>query len=267
MKQILVLTLILFSLVIPVFAQNDNKEAITILNRLYCPAGQAPVNDIVIEYEQMDSSGKAAMSLGSKDKIYFKQPVKIRVDSVLVDPGNVNDGKNLIVIRDGINAWLYLSTGQYPVKKKLDEPSPPLNLPFGLTHYPEDLNRKYKIEGREKIEGVNALKISFKDPQNDHVNTDVWIDTQRCVPVQFMSIHTVKYRIKKGTKEEQEKERHSVKKVIYKDFGQTKDGRYFPMKLEKYIGDDLSTLIIYKGIKVNSDLQDHLFEPMEKILR
>lgn len=258
MKKILVFAFILFSFTFPVFAQNNNKEAINILNKLYCPAGQLPVNDILIEYEQMDSSGKTAMSLGSKDKIYFKQPVKIRVDSILVDPGNVNDGKNLIVIRDGLNAWLYLSTGQYPVKKKLDEPSPPLNLPFGLTHYPEDLSRVYKVEGREKIEGVNAIKISFKDPQSNHVNSDVWIDTQRCVPLQFVSIH----KVKSG-----DKERHIVKKVVYKEFGQTKDGRYFPMRLERYNGDDLSSLIVYKAIKVNSDLPDHLFEPMEKILK
>ena len=256
MKKVYAFLLIFFSFTIPLFAQEAN-EAVSILSKLYCPSGQSPVNDILIEYEQMDSGGSAStMSLGSKDKIYFKNPAKIRVDSIMVDPGGVNDGKALIIIRDGLNAWLYLSTGQYPVKKKLDEPSPPLNLPFGLTRYPEDLDRKFKIEGRENIEGVNALKISITEPTG--VRNDVWIDTQRNVPVQLISTKKIKTK---------DSERLSVKKVIYKDFGKTKDGRYFPMKLEKYSNNDLVSLVIYKAIVVNTGLEDHLFEPMEKLLK
>lgn len=234
----------------PVFAAK-NDEALSILSHLYVTNGQLPVNDIVIEYEEMSSDADAPMQLSSKDKLYFKKPVKIRVDSIMVDPGSVNDGKNLIIIRDGVNAWLYLSSGQYPVKKQLDEQASPFCLPFGLTHYPKDLEKEYMVEGKESVDGVGAVKVSITDSTAQQF---VWIDTSRWVPLKFQST------TKDGNKE-------TTKMTLYKNIGQTKDGRYFPMRLERYVDGRLTNLIVYKGLVVNAGLSDDLFSPLNKLLQ
>lgn len=250
MKKLLYLFAFILLLYLPGFA-SQNDQALVYLNRLYCPKGQPPVSDIVVEYEEMSSDGRSAMSLSSKDKIYFKSPYKIRLDSILVDPGNVNDGKNLIIIRDGLNAWLYLSTGQYPVKKQLDQPSPPLCLPFGLTHYPQDLNKNYTVKGKETVDGVPAVRIDITGGDS---KASVWIDTSKQVPVkqELVSKH---------------KGKEVKKMVLYKNIGKTADGRFFPMRLEKYVNNDLTTLIVYKGLVVNAGLEDSLFTPLEKLLK
>ncbi len=251
MRNFFVFTFLFLCVCCPAFSAQGN-DAVGIINHLYITSGQMPVNDIVIEYEEMTSDGSSSsMALSSKDKIYFKQPTKIRVDSIMVEPGGVNDGKNLIIIRDGLNAWLYLSTGQYPVKKKVDEPSPPLNLPFGLTHYNQDIDNVYKIEGKETVDGVSTTKISIDGSNGKSV---VWVDTSRWVPLKL----TVTRKIK---------DKENTKMVLYKEFGQTKDGRYFPMKLEKYNNGTMTALVIYKALVVNTGLDDNLFNPMEKFLK
>ncbi len=245
-------SLLFLLMALPVYAAK-NDQALMLISHLYITQGQLPVNDIVIEYEQMSSDGSATgMALSSKDKVYFKQPYKIRLDSILVDPGNVNDGKNLIIIRDGLNAWLYLSTGQYPVKKKLDEPSPPLCLPFGLTHYPQDRDKTYTIAGKESIDGVSATRVDIDSPSGE--KTSVWIDTTRWVPLKQLIT-------------QKEKNKEVRKMVLYKEIGKTRDGRYFPMRLEKYIDNNLTSLILYKALQVNTGLEENLFAPLEKLLK
>ena len=62
---------LVFVFSIPVLAQNNAKQ---ILDRLYCPSGQMPVQDAVIELEEMSAEGSTGkMALASKDKIYFKK--------------------------------------------------------------------------------------------------------------------------------------------------------------------------------------------------
>lgn len=227
-------------------------DAKAILARLYCPSGQMPVSDAVIELEEMASQGETGkMALASKDKIYFKKNCKIRIDIVICDPGGQLDGRQMTIIRDGTNALHYLSTGQFPVKKKLDSPSPPLNIPFGLVSYPQDAAKQYRLVGTEVIAGVKTAKISISGESDE---TIVWIDVKRMVPM----------KMEKTIKDEKK----SVKKsVVYKDIGMTKDGRYFPMKLEKYVDGNMTSLIVYKGLVVNTGLKDDLFTPMEKFLK
>ncbi len=248
-RKFFLLSAISLFLLSPVFASDDAK---TILSRLYCPSGQMPVVDAVIELEDIssqDDSGK--MSLASQDKIYFKKNCKIRIDIIIIDPGGQLDGKQMTIIRDGLNAFHYLSTGQYPVKKKVDEPSPPLNLLYGLASYPQDAAKTYKILGKENIEGVSAVKIGITGVDE---NSAVWVDVKRCVPLKLEI-------------EQKDGDDKIKKTVIYKDIGMTKDGRYFPMKLEKYVNGKLASLIVYKALVVNTDLKDDLFSPMETILK
>lgn len=231
------------------FAAPDAK---TIIAKLYCPSGQMPVADAVIELEEMVSQGDTGkMDLASRDKIYFQKTCKIRVEAVISDPGGQLDGRQMTIIRDGKYAMQYLSTGQFPVKKRRDEPSAPLNIPFGLVSYPQEASDSYTVDGSENIDGVQALKIRISGGNGEKT---VWIDTKRCVPLKL------ELTSQSGKK--------SVKKTVsYKDIGVTKDGRYFPMKIEVYVDSSLSKLIVYKGLVVNSGIDSSLFKPMDKILK
>ena len=248
-KTALLLFMILILSAGTAFAAPDAK---TIISKLYCPSSQMPVSDAVIELEEMVSQGDTGkMELASKDKIYFQKTCKLRVDIVISDPGGQLDGRQMTIIRDGSYAFHYLSTGQYPVKKKRDNPSAPLNIPFGLVTYPQDDSCTYAIAGTENIDGIQATKITITGGSNDKT---VWIDTKRAVPVKLeVSAKDGKKNIKKT--------------VVYKEIGMTKDGRYFPMKLEIYNDSSLSKLIVYKGLIVNSGIDDSIFKPMDKILK
>ena len=247
-KFLLAISLV-FLFTVPVLAQNNAKK---ILDRLYCPSGQMPVQDAVIELEEMSADGSTGkMSLSSKDKIYFKKNCRIRIDVVISDPGGQLDGRQMTIIRDGTHAFHYLSTGQYPVKKKLDIPSAPLNMLFGVMQYPQDAANTYSIVGTEVIDGVKTAKISIKNGSSEKT---VWVDPKRLVPLKLEL--------------ESQKGKDKVKKtVIYKEIGMTKDGRYIPMKLEKYTNGTLTELIVYKALVINTDINDDLFTPMEKFLK
>lgn len=246
-----ILPALLFAILLAIPSAVTAQDARQMLNHLYINAGQMPISDFVIELEEMGSTGGSSMSLNSRDKMYFMAPNKIRVDAVISDPGGPLDGKNVILIRDGINAWQYLSTGQYPVKKKLDEPSPPLNIPFGIVRYPQDVDKKYSVAGKETVEGVQCTKILIQGKEE----ITVWIDTNRWIPLKQL----IKVPGKDG--------KSTTKTALYKDIGTTKDGRYFPMKIEVYTDDALTRLVVFKGVAINAGIKETMFEPMEKFLK
>lgn len=229
-----------------------------LIDHLYLVGGHMPINDMVIELEEnvasAEGEGSPTMVPSGKDKIYFKSPNKLRIDIVTSDPGGALDQKNMVIIRDGKNAWQYLSTGQYPVKKKVDEPSAPLNVPFGIVKYPQDIDKNYTVTGTETIDNVKATVIKITNPTNPSEETTVWIDKSRWVPLKL-------FLKKKGDKGE-------IKKtVLYKDISKTKDGRFFPFRLEVKVNDVLQRVMIYKAIAFNVGLDETLFTPMEKFVK
>jgi outer membrane lipoprotein-sorting protein len=234
-------------------------DARQIVDHLYMAKGLMPINDLVIELEESvaGGDGKASTNLvaSGKDKIYFKSPCKLRIDIVTSDPGGPLDQRNMVIIRDGKNAWQYLSTGQYPVKKKADEPSAPLNIPFGIVRYPQDIEKTYAITGTEVVDNVNTTVVKISSPSNPGEETTVWIDRARWVPLKLV------------LKKKGEKGEDKIKKVLYKEIGKTKDGRFFPFKLEKYVNEALSGVVVYKAMAINAGLEDSLFAPMEKFVK
>lgn len=235
-------------------AHAQDTEVRQILDHLYKPAGVMPIKDMVLELDESATSGGSAELVSSgKDKIYFKAPHKIRVDALIFDPGGALDRKTMIIIRDGKMAWQYLSTGQYPVKKKQDEPSAPLNIPFGIVQYPQDLEKQYSITGSEVVDNVKTSVIKITSASGEE--TTVCIDRKRCIPLKL----TLKKKDDKG--------KDIVKKVLYKQIGKTKDGRFFPMKLEIYVNEAVSRVVEYKTMSINAGLDDSLFEPMEKFVK
>jgi outer membrane lipoprotein-sorting protein len=215
------------------------------------------VRDLVAELEASDAGDDTGNLVNTgKDKIYYKYPNKLRVDSVIRDPGGPLDGRQTITIRDGTNMWHFVSTGQYPVKKAPDSPSPTLNLPFNIQRYPQDSARKYELTGTQTINGVSTKVVRITNPQAPQDVRTVYIDPTRNVPIRL----EMQIPDDKGGAP-------TRKRVDYKDIKRLEDGRYMPFTLEIYENDRLQKVRVYSGIKVNVGLQDSLFEPMSRFVR
>jgi outer membrane lipoprotein-sorting protein len=257
-KLFISIAVLLLSVAMISAAYAAEANARQLIDHLYLVGGQMPIGDMVIELEEnvasTEGQGSQTMSSSGKDKIYFKSPNKLRIDIVTSDPGGALDQKNMVIIRDGKNAWQYLSTGQYPVKKKVDEPSAPLNIPFGIVKYPQDIDKNYTVTGTEMIDNVQTTMIKITNPTNPNEETTVWIDKARWVPLKLF----VKSKGDKG----------EVKKtVFYKEINKTKDGRFFPFRLDIMRNDVLQRVIVYKAIAFNVGLDETLFAPMEKFVK
>jgi len=229
----------------------------TLVDQLYTVSGRLPIRDLVAELEASDAGDDTGNLVNTgKDKIYYKYPNKLRVDSVIRDPGGPLDGRQTITIRDGTNMWHFVSTGQYPVKKAPDTASPTLNLPFNLQRYPQDGARRYELAGTQAVSGVNARVVRITNPQTPQDVRTVYIDTTRNVPVRL----ELQIPNDKGGAPVK-------KRVDYKDIKKLEDGRYMPFTLEIYENDKLQKVRVFSGVKVNVGLQDSLFEPMSRFVR
>lgn len=236
-------------------AKNGDPRAL--VDSLYTVAGKLPIRDLVVELDSSDASGDTGNLVPSgKDKIYYKFPNKLRVDSVIRDPGGPLDGIQSIIIRDGTNCWHYVSMGQYPVKKQPDTPSATLALPFNIQRYPEDGARKYEMAGSETVDGVRTDVVRITNPNSPQDVRTVYIDRNRNVPLRL------------ELQQPGEKGGPAVTtRVDYKDVRKLEDGRYFPFSIEVHEGSVLQKVRVYKGVKVNVGLQDNLFEPMSRFVR
>lgn len=233
-----------------------------LIDHLYVVNQQLPIQTVIVEMDATalpakEKGGTGNLVPASKDKIFFKKPNKLRVDSVLIAPGDPMDGKQLTVIRDGVNKWLFVSMGQYPVKKGQDEPEPTSHLPFHLQVYPQDAQKEYTIVGKDTVDGVSADVVRIGDPANPKHTVTVWIDRHRWVPLR-------KEIVAGGGKPG---EPTAGKRIFYKDIRKLPDGRYFPFKIEIYEGDVLTRADQYKAVGINENLPDSLFEPMSRFVK
>ena len=236
------------------WAQNGKNGALQLIDKLYSPSGLMPIRDLVIELESYDfSKDNNAFVLSSNDKLYYKYPNKLRVDSILSDPGGPMDKKEAILIRDGVTALYYISMGQYPVKKAPDLPSATLNLPFHIQQYTVDAAKKYTIKGKKNIEGAETTEILIENPQDANNNITVYIDSNRLVPLRLDAIRI------------SDKEKILLR-VDYKDIKKLSDGRFFPHKIEIYENDVHKKTRVYKGVQANCGLDDSMFSPMNGIM-
>lgn len=252
------LALLLWSLVLlaPALpATGSGYDARHLIETLYTAGGQLPIRDMIVELEGSDATGESgSLAPSGTDKIMFKHPNKIRVDSIIKDPGGPLDGRQIIIIRDGTNRWQFVSTGQYPVKKGPDDPVATLNLPFYVQRYPQDSGLNYELLGDQPMDGVNAQVVRISNPQTPQDVRTVWVDPARLVPLRV----ELQQPAEGGTRRV---------RVDYKDVRALEDGRYLPFRIEVYEGTSLIRVRIYKGVKVNVGLADSLFEPMSRFIR
>ncbi|MEW6281027.1 MAG: hypothetical protein AB1758_20605 [Candidatus Eremiobacterota bacterium] len=239
---------------------SGGMSARQLVDSLYTPPSGLPVRDLILEVDCSDlveKDGVGNLLPCGTDRIYYKYPNRLRVDTVFYDPGSQLDGKQAVIIRDGTNMWMFVSMGQYPVKKGADTQQPSLHIPFSLQKYPQDANNDYAVTGSETLEGIPVKVVQIGSPQRPQQQTRVWIDPARRVPLQLV----MKLPGDKATDPVQEK------KVIYRDIKQLEDGRYFPTRLEIYVNQVLRQARVYRGVKVNAGLQDSLFEPMKGFMK
>lgn len=234
-----------------------NIDPRALVDQLYTVAGKLPIRDMVVELESSDASPDTGNLVpAGKDKIYYKYPNKLRVDSIIRDPGGPLDEKQVIIIRDGVNMWHFVSMGQYPVKKAPDTPRPTLNLPFNIQRYPQDGARNYELAAPQVVEGVRTEVVRITNPQVPRDVRTVYVDVQRNVPLRL----EMEVPGEKGGAPTQ-------LRVEYRDIRVLEDGRYLPFTLEIYEGNSLQRVRVYKGVKVNVGLQDSLFQPMSGLVR
>jgi outer membrane lipoprotein-sorting protein len=262
--------ILVFYIIFPGFCRAEDMQARKLLDNLYFVKQGGPIKDMVIELEDYTpisrgEGSSSVMQIYSKDKVLFKTPNKLRVDMVIMDPNDPMTGRQITIFRDGVNHWMYVSTGQYPVKKGADEPSATNDIPFNLQTYSVDLNKEHVLVGEEMYEGVTAKVVRIVDPSNLELLTTVWIDPAKCVPLK------VEKRLSStsgGSKKDKEKGvEGGFTRILYKDVKQLSDGRWMPFRLEIYKNNILASLKIYKKLAINVGLDDNLFEPMEKFIR
>lgn len=238
------------------------SEGRRIIDSLYSSPGRLPINDLVADLEVFEplqkqtGSGESALTLASKDKVIFKKPNKLKLDIIINDPGGALDKRQMTIIRDGTHCWLYVSAGQYPVKKQPDEPSPTLNLPPNIQVYPHQASNQYSVVGKETISKIPTTIVKIVDGATDEV-TKIWVDTEKMVPV----------KMEKTMPDPKGKGDPTVKVVNYREFKQLKDGRWFPFVLEIATDDKTDRVVVYKAISVNVGIEDHIFEPMQQFIK
>ena len=260
-KLCIVIFIITFMLVFSInkecCAQIDGRR---IIDSLYMSSGRLPINDLVADVEVFapvdKKGGGTSLALASKDKIVFKKPNKLKLDIIINDPGGALDGKQMTIIRDGTQCWQYVSAGQYPVKKKPDEPSPTLNLPPNIQTYPQDADNQYSVAGKETINKIPTTVVKISDKASGE-ETKVWVDTKKWVPIKMV----------KKVPDPKGKGSPTEKTVNFREFKQLKDGRWFPFVLEIQIDGKTNRVVVYKAISVNVGVEDHLFEPMKKFVK
>jgi len=260
----IICTVIILVLVSSIGVLASETSARQLVDHLFVTSNQLPIQDIMIELDVSrttltNSGSSGVLQPASRDKIFFKKPNKLRVDSVTIAPGDPTDGKQAIIIRDGINRWMYVSAGQYPVKKGPDEPSASLMLPFNLQIYQQDLNREYVILGKESVGGIPTDVVGIVNPSSPEQMVKVWIDRSRWVPL--------KLEMRRVSRSSSEKDKPSFQRILYKEIIQLKDGRWIPFVIEYYENEVLEKVVVYRAVAVNVGLQDNLFKPMDIFIK
>lgn len=247
-------------LLFPACAQAQDGRRI--VDSLYSSPGRLPINDLVADMEvfapiqKQSGTGESSLALASKDKIIFKKPAKLKLDTIINDPDAPTDQKQMTIIRDGTNCWLYVSAGQFPVKKMPDQPSPTLNLPPNIQVYARDADNVYKVTGKEEVSKIATTVVEIHDKATDE-KTRIWVDTKKWVPV----------KMEKLIPDPKGKGDPAKKTVNYREFKQLKDGRWFPFVLEIQENDKTVRVVVYKAISINVGVEDHLFDPMKKFIK
>jgi len=192
--------ILILLIILPADAGKSRSDGRLYIVNLYVPEQQKPIEDMVIELDEelvVPASGNEPLSTipAGKTKIFFKSPHKLRAESVISAPGSALDQKTIVLIKDGKNAWQYISEHQCYSSPKPDNQIAPLVIPFGIARYPSDEDRSYTVIGEETVDNIRAKVIEITSQENTDEESKVWIDVERHVPLRLQLIK--KSKIKK----------------------------------------------------------------------
>lgn len=251
-------------------AENDPRE---LLGRLYSPAGQPPIRDLLADLRQRGTDDKGVDVQISESKIYFLAPNKFRSDTTYSSANQpiLAGAIYYTIIRDGNYVYKFMPHSNDPVGKiTVDTPESSLILPFYIQKYLVYNDYKYVYLGWEKIDGqilkvvgmINTNKIADEDYKISMVK--VWIDTDKQIP---FKVEISMYPDKK------DKTIVSVKRITYRDPQKLDDGRYWPFQI--LIENDAKgnnkfkpeCTIFYDTIGINVSLDPSLFTPLSDYVK
>ena len=256
MTTLITRALLLLALVLPLGAEGQNEKARQLFDELFTPAGLLPIQDLVAEGDELNVEGTGG-HLGKTHgaKYFFKAPNLLRFDRVVTTSRLPLEGLLQVTIRDGDSFYIF-ATSNYPGKSGADPQIPPESLPFMLTRYRKDASREFYYLGSEQWKELTVHRIQILNPADPDWTAVVWIDAQRRVPIQ--SEYTVL---------PVDKAKPSKKRIVYSDFRQLPDGRYFPYQHQIFVDEKLTSMRVYKGVRVNVGLDKSLFRPIPELER
>ncbi len=232
-----------------------NEYARQLFEQLFTPSGLLPVQDLVAEGEELEVEGTGGHLVKSmRAKYFFKAPNMLRFDRVVEDTRKPLYGVMQVVVRDGDSYYIFAGHN-YPAKRGMDPQIPPDSLPFTLTRYRRDASREFYYLGKEAWKDIQVHRIQILNPAEPGWTAIVWIDEQRRVPIQ--AEYTVSAD-KPGSKP-------GKKRVVWSDIRQLPDGRYFPYQAQIYIDEKLTSMKVYKGVRINVGLDKSLFRPIPEL--
>ncbi len=246
-------TLVIVSLMM-LFSVKTWSQEITgdkIIGNLYMSESYGKIKDMIID---LDCFGPAIKKQEAKDlmelfftaKVFFYAPNKIRTEKTMVDPQAQSD-LSVLTIRDGIIETAHI--GNQMISKKEDDHHHSLFLPFGIDIQPQDQYRNYTLVSAEQFSDRDVYVINITNEQDPEAKIlTVWIDRERFIPLKE------EYRVTEGEKE-------TVKTTLYKNPWQLKDGRWMPLRIEKYENGKMTCYIILKETSINDGLDEDLFIP------
>ena len=246
-------TLVIVSLMM-LFSVKTWSQEITgdkIIKNLYMSENYGTIKDMITELDCFGPAMKKQeatdlMELFFTAKVFFYAPNKIRTEKTMVDPQAQSD-LSVLTIRDGIIETAHI--GNQMISKKEDDHHHSLFLPFGIDIQPQDQYRNYTLVSAEQFSDRDVYVINITNEQDPEAKIlTVWIDRERFIPLKE------EYRVTEGEKE-------TVKTTLYKNPWQLKDGRWMPLRIEKYENGKMTCYIILKETSINDGLDEDLFIP------
>lgn len=248
--------LIFLALLIAPTLANDNKneQARQLFESLFTPPGQLPVQDLVVEGEELEAEGTGGhLSQSAKAKYFFKAPNMLRFDRINLNPKRPFLNQLHVTIRDGDGYYIFVGHN-YPSKTGVDPQIAPDSIPFVLTRYRKDASREFYYLGVEAWKDIQVHRIQILNPADPNWTAVCWIDAQKRVPVQ------AEYSVAGG-----EKGKPNKKRVVWSDVRQLPDGRYFPYQTQIFENEKLTQMRVYKGVRINVGLDASLFRPIPEL--
>ncbi len=236
------------------FSVNTWSQEITgdkIIKNLYMSENYGPIKDMITELDCFGPAMKKQeatelMELYFTARVFFYAPNKIRAEKTMTDPRATSD-LSVLTIRDGIIETTHM--GNQMMSKKEDDHHHSLFLPFGIDIQPQDQYRNYTLVSAEQFSDRDVYVINITNEQDPEAKIlTVWIDRERFIPLKE------EYRVIEGEKE-------TIKTTLYKNPWQLGDGRWMPLRIEKYENGKMTCYIVLKEISINEGLDEDLFIP------